>query len=100
MLVLNKIDVVRPEQLSEENKAALQALRDDGLDMITSSTMTDENLMEVRQKVPSTCIILCVSNALFGALRRVSDRTLCNIPLMRDTARPVTNSWPLASPSK
>ena len=48
MLVCNKVDLMRPNQLSTEDFALLQGLLDQGVEMTESSCVTDEGVMNVR----------------------------------------------------
>ena len=48
MLVCNKIDLCRPDQLSTEDFAILQGLLDQGIEMAESSCITEEGVMNVR----------------------------------------------------
>ena len=48
VLVCNKIDLMRPDQLSTEDFAVLQGLLDQGVEMAESSCVTDEGVMNVR----------------------------------------------------
>lgn len=48
MIICNKADLMRPNQLSTEDFAILQALLDQGIEMAESSCVTDEGVMNVR----------------------------------------------------
>lgn len=48
LLVCNKIDLVRPNQLTGEDFAILQGLLDQGIEMAESSCVTEEGVMNVR----------------------------------------------------
>lgn len=48
LIVLNKIDLVRPDDMAGEDKALLQALMDEGFEFAQSSCVTDEGVMGVR----------------------------------------------------
>eukprot|EP00121_Abeoforma_whisleri_P009161 Awhi_evm1s8418 len=52
VLVLNKIDLVRVEDLSEESQAELKQLGEENpnVSMVAMSTLTEENLTEVKTK--------------------------------------------------
>ncbi|KAJ9585229.1 hypothetical protein L9F63_002992, partial [Diploptera punctata] len=51
MVVLNKTDIVKRDELSIEKKAALAALVEkDNISMLEMSTVTDEGVMEVKQE--------------------------------------------------
>lgn len=48
MLICNKIDLVRPNQLSPEDYSILQELLDQGIEIAESSCVTEEGVMQVR----------------------------------------------------
>jgi nucleolar GTP-binding protein len=48
MLICNKMDLMRPDQLSPEDFALLQGLLDQGIEMAESSCVTEEGVMNVR----------------------------------------------------
>lgn len=48
LLVCNKVDLMRPNQLSSEDFAVLQGLLDQGIEMAESSCVTEEGVMNVR----------------------------------------------------
>lgn len=48
LLVCNKVDLMRPNQLGTEEYALLQGLLDQGIEMAESSCITDEGVMTVR----------------------------------------------------
>jgi nucleolar GTP-binding protein len=48
LLICNKIDLMRPDQLSGEDFAILQGLLDQGIEMAESSCVTEEGVMNVR----------------------------------------------------
>lgn len=48
LLVCNKVDLMRPNQLSTDDFALLQGLLDQGLEMAESSCVTEEGVMNVR----------------------------------------------------
>lgn len=50
LVVLNKVDLIRPEHVPEADKALLQRLLDSGVEFASSSTVTDEGVMEVRNR--------------------------------------------------
>lgn len=55
LLVLTKCDLIKYEQLSEENKKLLQSILDNGIEMISMSNMTEEGITDVKQ---SACDML------------------------------------------
>jgi nucleolar GTP-binding protein len=48
---LNKIDLVRRDQLSPENEALLAKLEADEIQLLQMSTISTEGIMDVRNKV-------------------------------------------------
>lgn len=48
LVVLNKVDLVRPDDIAEEDKALLQVLMNEGHEFAQSSCVTDEGVMGVR----------------------------------------------------
>lgn len=48
LLICNKVDLMRPNQLSTEDFAILQGLLDQGIEMAESSCVTEEGVMNVR----------------------------------------------------
>lgn len=48
LLVCNKIDLMRPNQLTTEDYALLQSVLDQGVEMAEASCVTEEGVMEVR----------------------------------------------------
>jgi len=50
MVVLNKLDVVKPEDLTEEKQALLKELEEEGVQMLKMSTVTEEGVMNVRNE--------------------------------------------------
>jgi nucleolar GTP-binding protein len=59
LLVINKIDVKRPEDLDLEHQQLLQSLLASGeVTMVQSSCYTDEGVMEVRNTVSFGDILL------------------------------------------
>lgn len=49
ILVINKVDVMRFDQLTEEQKALVNSVLDDGVELMQTSCFTDEGVMDVRQ---------------------------------------------------
>jgi len=56
MAICNKVDLVPMEQLSEESRASLNVFENDGIPMLTMSTVTDEGVMEVKQTACDTLL--------------------------------------------
>ena len=51
IVCLNKMDVLRPEDLPAEKQEVLETLRGEGHTLIPMSTLTDEGVMEVRKEI-------------------------------------------------
>jgi nucleolar GTP-binding protein len=51
MLIINKIDKMRPENLDPERKALIDEIINSGIDMASMSCFMDEGVMDVRNKV-------------------------------------------------
>ena len=90
LVVLNKIDLVRPEAISEESKAILQSLLDEGVQMANSSCLTEEGIFEVRSGACDKLLDIRVEHKLQGAkINDVLNRLHLAVPKARDaTARP------------
>lgn len=90
-LVLNKIDLIRPEALSESDKALLQAVMDSGVEIASSSCVTEEGIMAVRnsgcERLLSMRVDLKLQGASLGGRQRIDDvlnRLHLTIPQPRD----------------
>lgn len=90
MLVINKVDLVRFEQISEADKALLQALLDQGVEMAEASCVTDEGVMEVRNAACEKLMAMRVEAKLQGQkINDVLNRLRLAAPQIRDDkARP------------
>ena len=51
IICLNKMDVLRPENLPAEKQEVLDTLRGEGFTLIPMSTLTEEGVMEVRKEI-------------------------------------------------
>lgn len=51
MIVCNKIDAIKFEDLSEENRSIINSALTDGVDLVFMSTYTGEGVAEVKEKV-------------------------------------------------
>lgn len=51
MVVCNKIDIVRPEDLNEAKKSALKIFENSEIPVFTMSTVTEEGVMHVKEQV-------------------------------------------------
>jgi len=50
IVVINKIDIIRPEDLSDENKEILKSFEGEGTTLIPMSTFSEEGVMNVRNE--------------------------------------------------
>ena len=84
-LVLNKIDLVRPDEVSEENKAILQGLLDEGYPIANSSCVTEEGIYEVRNGACEKLLALRVEQKMAGQkINDVLNRLHLALPKQRD----------------
>jgi nucleolar GTP-binding protein len=90
LLVLNKIDLVRPEAIPEADKALLQALMDEGVEFAQSSCVTDEGVMDMRNRAADKLLATRVELKMKGQkINDVLNRLHLSVPKARDTtARP------------
>ncbi|XP_075219203.1 nucleolar GTP-binding protein 1 [Lycorma delicatula] len=64
MVVCNKVDIVRPEDLSEEKKLALQVFENNGIPVFTMSTITEEGVAYVKEQACETLLAFRVENKI------------------------------------
>lgn len=87
-LVLNKIDLIRPEHIDESDKALLQSLLDSGVEIASSSCVTEEGIMAVRNSTCEKLLALRVDTKLQGTgAKRIEDvlnRLHLTVPQSRD----------------
>lgn len=90
MLVLNKIDLIRPEAVPEEDKALLQALLDQGVEFANSSCVSEEGLMELRNRSCDKLLATRVEIKMKSQkINDVLNRLHLSVPKARDeVARP------------
>lgn len=85
MLVINKIDVMRPEDLDPENAALIKGIVDSGVQMVQSSCFNDEGIMEVRAQACDKLLAARVENKLKGGkINDVLNRIHMSNPQARD----------------
>lgn len=95
-VVLNKIDLIRPDALDAEDKQLLQTLLDSGVEIASSSCVTEEGVMAVRngacERLLAMRVDLKLQGATLGGRQRIDDvlnRLHLTVPQPRDTkARP------------
>ncbi|BFZ56229.1 Nucleolar GTP-binding protein 1 [Savitreella phatthalungensis] len=85
VLVVNKIDIVRPEDLDPENAALLQGIVESGVQMVTSSCFNDEGVMAVRNVACDKLLAARVESKLRGnKINDVLNRIHLSNPAARD----------------
>ena len=85
VLVVNKIDIMRPEDLDPENAALLQGIVDSGVQMVTSSCFNDEGVMAVRNVACDKLLAVRVESKLRGSkINDVLNRIHMSNPQARD----------------
>ncbi|KAG5513666.1 hypothetical protein PMAC_000704 [Pneumocystis sp. 'macacae'] len=87
MLVINKIDIMHPDDLDEKNKALIQTILDDkNIQMVQTSCLTEDGVMNVRN---TCCDKLLESRIELKLKDKKSDNILNRIhlakPAVRDT---------------
>lgn len=86
LLVLNKIDVVRPEDMREEDKQLLQDLLNEGVQMIPCSCISDEGVMAVKQEACDRLLAQRVEGKMASAkIENVLNKLHLAIPKPRDS---------------
>lgn len=86
LIVLNKIDLIRPDQMEAEDKALLQTLMDEGFEFAQSSCVTDEGVMNVRNLACDRLMALRVELKMKGQkINDVLNRLHLTTPQPRDT---------------
>lgn len=85
LLVVNKIDVMRPEDLDAANAALLQGVLDTGVQMVTSSCFNDQGIMDVRAAACDKLLAARVESKLKGSkINDVLNRIHLSTPQARD----------------
>lgn len=84
LLVINKIDVMKPEDLDPSNAALIQGLVDSGVQLVQTSCVTDVGVMEVRNSACDKLLAARVEGKLKGS--RIND-VLNRIHLANPAAR-------------
>lgn len=56
IIVLNKVDVMRPEDLEADDRALLEQLaQQENVEMVPMSNLSEEGVMKVKEKVSFVC---------------------------------------------
>ena len=85
LLVLNKIDLIRPDELSQEDKQSLQEILDLGVEMISCSCMTEEGVMAVKETACEKLLAQRVDSKISGQkINDVLNKLHLAIPRARD----------------
>lgn len=85
LVILNKIDLIRPEQIPAEDQALLQSLLDQGIEFANSSTVTEEGIMEVRNRAADKLLATRVEVKMKGQkIGDVLNRLHLSVPKARD----------------
>ncbi|KZT56606.1 P-loop containing nucleoside triphosphate hydrolase protein [Calocera cornea HHB12733] len=86
LLVVNKIDVTRPEDLSEENKALLATItQDPAVQMVQLSCYSDEGVTAVKTVACDALLAHRVDNKLKGnKINSIANRIHVAVPKARD----------------
>ncbi|KAI8515608.1 Nucleolar GTP-binding protein 1 [Branchiostoma belcheri] len=85
MIVTNKIDVIRREELSEENEALLADLEKEGIPVVPMSTLSGEGVMEVKNKACDQLLAYRVENKMRSKkVNSVLNRLHLSVPQQRD----------------
>lgn len=70
LVVINKTDIIGPEDLDEERAQLLQTVKEqDGVEIMTASCQLDENVMDVRNKACEKLLASRVENKLKSQAR-------------------------------
>ncbi|CCK68034.1 putative GTPase NOG1 KNAG_0A03530 [Huiozyma naganishii CBS 8797] len=70
MVVINKTDIIRPEDLDEDRAQLLQTVKDvDGVEIMCTSCQMEENVMEVRNKACEKLLASRIENKLKSQAR-------------------------------
>ncbi|XP_062511706.1 GTP-binding protein 4-like [Corticium candelabrum] len=51
VVALNKVDIIRPEEIDEGGRQAIETIREGGFQIVAMSTVTEEGLMEAKSSV-------------------------------------------------
>lgn len=85
LLVCNKIDVLKLEELSEENQAMVKSALGDGVDLVFMSTYTGEGVAEVKEKACDKLLAHRVETKLKSkSMDNVLNRLHLALPQRRD----------------
>ncbi|BGP53400.1 hypothetical protein JCM8202_000283 [Rhodotorula sphaerocarpa] len=85
-IVINKIDIVRPEDLDPERKAMLDAiLAEDGVELLALSCVSDEGVMDVRNSACDALLAHRVeSKEKTRRVENIANRVRVAVPVPRD----------------
>lgn len=66
LIGVNKVDIVRMEELPEQKKALLEGLKSEGIDLFQMSTKTLEGIMDLRNEACNRLLVHRVENKMRG----------------------------------
>ncbi|KAL6941659.1 Nucleolar GTP-binding protein 1 [Hanseniaspora osmophila] len=87
LVVINKTDIIRPEDLDEERSAMLQTVVEaQGVEVMTTSCVQEDNVMEVRNKACEKLLTARIENKLKSTSRvnNVLNKIHVSRPQQRD----------------
>lgn len=85
VVALNKVDIVRPEEIREDAKAALTKLEEEGVVLLPMSTVTEEGIMAVKTQACDMLLAQRVEVKMKGKkLPDVLNRLHVAVPIPRD----------------
>ncbi|KAJ3130544.1 Nucleolar GTP-binding protein 1 [Nowakowskiella sp. JEL0407] len=84
-VMFNKIDIVRPDQIGEEDKALLKEMENDGVKFMQLSCHTEEGVMEVRDKTCDELLAMRVETRMKAG--KVGDNILNRLHLAQPAQR-------------
>ncbi|CCH59283.1 hypothetical protein TBLA_0B04460 [Henningerozyma blattae CBS 6284] len=90
MVVINKTDIIRPEDLDEERAQLLDSVRNtSGVEIMTTSCQLEENIMDVRNKACEKLLASRIENKLKSQARinNVLNKIHVSTPQQRDDVK-------------
>lgn len=90
LVVINKTDIIRPEDLSEERQQLIEDLKKvAGVEIMTTSCINDENVMNVRNKACEKLLASRIEQKLKGSARvnNVLNKIHVSKPVARDDVK-------------
>ncbi|EJD32469.1 NOG1-domain-containing protein [Auricularia subglabra TFB-10046 SS5] len=85
LVVCNKSDIVKPDDLSEEDKAHPQGVLAEGAQLVTASCYTEEGVMDIKNKGCDALLAHRVETKLKGSkINAIANRIHVAVPKPRD----------------